>query len=150
MKPDGRFVENIEHIDELAAYLGSQTYALALSARQRCARAVERKIFKTHVKQEFQPRPDFLHYLHCDKAALAVYPVLQTLAPFIQFLDVHVGHIGDVLSIDVVMQRDLIETLSTTFRTYRTGIELLAPFLGLASEVIALLGLDVFHQSFVA
>ena len=150
MKPDGRFVENIEHIDELAAYLGSQTYTLALSARQRRTLTVERKIFETYVKKEFQPRADFLHYLYCDKTALAVYSVLQTQTPFIQFLDVHIGNISDVLSIDIVMQRDLIETLSTTFRTYRTGIELLAPFLGLTSEVIALLGLDVFHQSFVA
>ena len=55
VKSDTRLVENIKHVDKLAPELCGKPYALALTARQRCRIAVERKIFETYVDHEPQP-----------------------------------------------------------------------------------------------
>ena len=52
VQTDARLVEDIEHVDELAANLGGETDALALSTGERGRLAVEREIVETHVEEE--------------------------------------------------------------------------------------------------
>ena len=52
VQPDGRLVENVDDAGELAAHLRGQADALALSARERRGRAVEREVGEAHVGEE--------------------------------------------------------------------------------------------------
>ena len=47
------------------------------------------------------------------------------------------------------MQGDLVETVTVTFGTDGTRVELAAPFVGLGAGLFGLLHLDVFDKSFV-
>ena len=49
MKSYRRLVENVEHVNQLRAYLCCQTYALALAARQTGRLTVERQVVEPYV-----------------------------------------------------------------------------------------------------
>ena len=58
MQTDGRLVEDVEHIHQTATDLRSQTYALALTARERLARTVQREITQSDRLHEPKPGDD--------------------------------------------------------------------------------------------
>ena len=49
VQTDARLIEDIEHVDQLATNLSSQTDALALTSRERSRLAVEREIIESHI-----------------------------------------------------------------------------------------------------
>ena len=49
VQTDARLIEDIEHVDQLATNLSSQTDALALATRERSRLAVEREIIESHI-----------------------------------------------------------------------------------------------------
>ena len=59
MKPDTRFVEDIQHPRQPAADLRGKANPLRLAAGKRTRASRERKIGKPHVDEKLQPRADF-------------------------------------------------------------------------------------------
>ena len=56
------FVQNIEHVDEPAAYLRGQTDTLALAAAEALAAPAQTQITQSHRLHEPQPRTYLLQY----------------------------------------------------------------------------------------
>ena len=63
MQADARFVQNIQHARQAAAYLRCQTDALRFAAAQRPRASVERQVIKAYVVEELQARHNLLQYL---------------------------------------------------------------------------------------
>ena len=72
VQPDRRLVEHVDDAGQLGADLAREPDALALAARERGRRAVERQVVEPDVEQEAQPRADLLEQLRRDLGLRAV------------------------------------------------------------------------------
>ena len=63
MQTDARFIQNIQHACQAAAYLRCQTDALRFAAAQRTGASVERQVIKAYVVKELQARHNLLQHL---------------------------------------------------------------------------------------
>ncbi len=80
-----RFVEDIQHVDQLRTNLRGQSDALALTARQRGRLTVQRQIIQSHVQKEIQSGAYLLQYLCGNLLLLFVQVLLGFIQPFAQF-----------------------------------------------------------------
>ena len=63
VQTDARFVQNIQHACQPAAYLRCQTDALRFAAAERTGASVERQVIKAYVIEELQTRHNLLQHL---------------------------------------------------------------------------------------
>ena len=150
VQPNARFVENIQHIHQLRADLGCQTYALAFAARQCCSCTVQRQIFKPYVKHKLQSPINLLHYFFCNFPLLLCEVIFQVSHPFCQVGNIHPCQFGNILAVNPEVKRLSVESVAMAFRTLATRIELSRPFLCHCRSIVALLHLNVFQQTIVS
>ena len=129
VKSDRRFVENIEHIHQLRADLGGQSYALALTARKRHGCAVEREVIEAHIEEERKARTDLFQYLRGDGLLLSGEFFADSIEPFFQFGHIHRRQLGNVLIAEFIGERLAIESCAVACRTASRGVELFGPSL---------------------
>ncbi len=110
MQPDGGFVEDIKHVDQLRADLRGQADALALAARKRPRRPGERKVAQAHLHQEPEPLANLLDDLLGDAPLLFGHPLLDMLHPGRKLLDREGRDLGDILVGNPKLQRLGFET----------------------------------------
>ena len=149
VQSDTRLIQDIEHIDQLATYLGSQTDTLALSTGKACRRTVQREVIQSHIEQELQTRTDLFQYLGSNLYLFLVELRFHSVQPFIQFGDIHSRQFGNILAGNPVMQRFLVETLAVAFGTGSHFDELACPFLGGSRSLAFLLHQNVFGYPLV-
>ena len=129
MQSDGRLVEDVEHIDQLATNLRGQSDALALTTRE-CGRLpVEREVIESHLQEEADPRPQLLDDLVGDAPLLVVEVLLHVVEPLGEVADVERRHLGDVLIPYLIGQALLLQSLALTLGAYRLGKKLRRPLL---------------------
>ena len=149
MQTDARLIENIKHIYQLRPYLGGQSYALTFASRKRCCRTIKRKIFQPHAQHKFQSATYFFHHFRSYGPLLFGEMVSQIVYPFAQFRNIHFRKVGNIFTIDVIMESLFVETIALTLRAHTSRIELPCPFLSLRRGIVALLHLYIFQQSVV-
>ena len=66
MQADARFIQDIQHSDQLGADLRRQTDPLSLAARQRSCGSIERQIFQSDIHKELEPLEDLFDDRCCD------------------------------------------------------------------------------------
>ena len=91
MESDAGFVEDVEDIDELRAYLCGKPYALALAAREGDGGTAQREVVKADVEKELQASADFLEDFPCDALLLGVEMLLDVELPVLMLAVVHRG-----------------------------------------------------------
>ena len=131
-----RFVEDIQHVDQLRTNLRGQSDALALTARQRGRLTVQRQIIQSHVQEEIQSGAYLLQYLCGNLLLLFVQVLLGFIQPFAQFRDIHRRQFRDVLIPDTVGEGLTVQSLSVTLRTLTFRQELVRPFLTCCRVVV--------------
>ena len=114
MEADAGFVQDVEHVDEAAADLRSQADALAFAAGEGGRGAVEGEVVEADFEDEVKARADLFEDLHGDGSLRWRELFLQSVDPLGKLGDVHRGRLGDVLAVDEVMQRFLVQALALT------------------------------------
>ena len=136
VETDAGFVEDVEHIDQLRAYLRGQSDALALTSRERRRRAVQCEIVKPHLEHESQARLYLLDNLGGYLLLVAVHVAGSLVEPIAQLGDVHARQLGDVLVPYLVRERLAVEPHAVTFGTLGSGQELVGPLLPAGAVVV--------------
>ena len=149
VKAYARLVKDVEHIDELRAYLCGKPYALALTTGERGARTVERQIAQPYLQQEVDTRPQLLQYLVAYLLLCGTKMVRQLVEPFPEVDEVEVRQLGYILVPYPVCQRLLAQTLAVTFGTLGDSQELICPLLSRRCVVVLHYGTQIFHHAIV-
>ena len=140
MQADGGLVENVEHVDELGAYLGGQTNALALAAGEAGRGAGEREVVESDLQEEVEPGAylleDFGRNLQLLAAEQGGGAGGDTVEPEAELGEVHAGELGNVLVGEAVGEGFAVEALAVTLGTGAVGQELVGPLLGGAGVVV--------------
>ena len=89
MQADARLIEDVEHIDQLGAYLCGQTDALAFTSGKGCGSPVQRKIVQADVQHETDPFPELLENVASDPVLPAGHLLRQRIQPLLQGADLH-------------------------------------------------------------
>ncbi len=147
VQTDGRLVKDIKHVNQARPNLGSEPDALTLAARERRRVAVQRHVVQAHLKQEVEPRADFLDDFARDFPLRGRDVIVQVLDPVAQLADVHRRQLGDVLAVEPEVERLAVESGAATLGTHNPREELPRPLLGGAGGGIILLHLDVLDQA---
>ena len=104
VQADGRFVQDIEHIHQLGAYLGGQADALAFTTGQRAGRTVQGQVVQAHVQHELHALPQFFE----DVAGHVFLPLVEAggdgVQPLAQFRHFHGGHLGNGFAVHLEAQ----------------------------------------------
>ena len=119
VESDARFVEDVEHVHELAADLRGEADALAFSAREGEAGSVQGKVVQSDVQQEAQSGEEFFQNLVGDGAVFGLQPFFDVAEPVVEFGDVHAGEFRNVLSVNPVAQRFSVQSRSVADGTRR-------------------------------
>ncbi len=117
VQPDARFVEDVEHVDQLRPDLRRQPNPLALPAAERPRRARQRQVAQSHIHQEPQPVANLLEYVPRNGLLLFVESGLDPVEPRGELLDAHRREFGDVLSVDPEVERVLAQPRPAAHRT---------------------------------
>ena len=133
----------------MRTYLCGQTYALALSAAERDARAGKRQVFQTYVQKEAQACAEFLQYLGRYLTLVVVEVPVQGHEPFVEFAQIHLCQLGNVLAGNEEVQGLLSEALAVTFGTLCCTVELVGPLLCRCAHVRVQHLSDVLHEAVV-
>ena len=149
MESDAGFVEDVEDIDELRAYLCGKPYALALASREGDGGTAQREVVKADVEKELQASADFLEDFPCDALLLGVEMLLDVEHPVIKLADVHRGKLVYVLVMDAEAQCLAVEPRPATVGTDGRAGKLFGPFLLGGGCVAVLEHLYVLHQPFI-
>ena len=97
VEADGGFVEDVEHVDQLRAYLRGQSYALGFAAGERGGAAVHGEVAHADVGEEVQALEDFAQHLVGHGGVAGVQLGFEVGEPLLQLQQVHVGQLADVL-----------------------------------------------------
>ena len=84
---------------------------------------------ESHIEQEFESCADFLDDFMGDGCLFLVHPFFHGGHPFVERLQFHVGHLGDVLAIDAEVECLFVKTFAATFGTHDHLIDRFCPFL---------------------
>ncbi len=149
VQADAGLVEDVEHIHQLRPDLRGKADALAFAARERRRVAVERHVVEAHVEHEAKAAVNLLHYLLGHLPLGLGQMIMQVGHPLAQLRYVHRGELGNVLAVDAEVQRLAVEAVAVALGAHGARKELSGPLLGLVGRLVALLQLQVFHQSVV-
>ena len=127
VEADAGFVEDVEHVHQLRAYLRGEADALALASGQAHGRAVEGEVIQAHVQEELEAGADFLQYLGGYLALLVGEVFVHVHQPVIQLADVHRGQLVDVLVVDAEGEGLAVEAGAVALRADIGLGELLGP-----------------------
>ena len=139
MESDARFVKYVKHVDQLGAYLRSQTYALLLTARQRLGGTVEREVIQTHLKHELESGTYLLEYLVGDGTLALAQTRLHVTGPVIEVLNIHRCQLVYVLAVNAEVECLFVESRSAALGAHAGHSELVGPFLLGGAQVSLLL-----------
>ena len=115
MKPDRRFVEDVERTGEVAAQRGREVDALALAAREGRRQAVERQVAQPHVGEVLQAVADFDE--DARRRFRVVFVEFQPCEEGDQGVHGHRHQIGDRLAADAYVQRLFAQARAAAFGT---------------------------------
>ena len=118
VQADGRFVQDVQDADQLAADLRGQTQALRLSTRQRCGGARERQITQPDIQNELEPLIDLAQDLFTDRALRLGHPARQSGKERCSLIHRHVRHLTDVETGKLDSQRLRLQPPSVAARTF--------------------------------
>ena len=144
-----RLVEDVEHVHQLRTYLRSQSDALRLAARKCHRRTVERKVSEANAKQELDACGNLLQYLSGNALLPFVQLRRQLVHPLGQVGDCHCAHLGNVLAVDEVMERLIVQTLSVAVGTGLHRAERLSPAAFLGRSIVTRGVLQILHQALI-
>ena len=113
----GRFIKNIEDIDQFRTDLGGEPYALAFSSGKGRGGPVERKVFKTDIDHEIDPLAKFLEDVPGDCHLPGIQFPGQGGEPLLKVCHLHRRDIGDSLPVDSEALGVLVKTCSPADRT---------------------------------
>ena len=117
VESDTRFVEDVKAAHQAASQRSGQVDALAFSARQRIAEAVQCEIAQTHINQEPDAAVDFRQ--DTTGYGLVVFVQRERVEEFLQFGDRQVYQFGNVLSTHADVSRFGFQTGAVAFRAKR-------------------------------
>ena len=136
MEADAGFVEDIEHIHQLGANLGSQSDALRLAAAQRLAAAIEREIADADIEHKLHSDLYLTYDFVCHRLLSSFEFWLQSFYPGIQLRQIHSCHLADVHSVNQETEAFVPQSRTVTMGT-RDGVhEVLCPFLQSCRAVV--------------
>ncbi len=150
MQPDTGFVKDIEHIDQLGAYLRGQTYALFFTARKRFGGSVEREVIESHLKHKAEACTYLLKDFRCNGLLTFAEPFLHRTGPLIEVLNIHRCQFINIFTINAEIQCLSVQTGAPALGTNPGHGKLVNPFLFGSTQISLLLkGTHIFDYTLV-
>ena len=147
VKTDRRFIEDVEHIDQLRTNLCGEANALTFTTGEghRCAR--EGEIVKTDIEQERETRANFFENFRGDGKLFSAQIHCHFVCPLFELGNVHGSEFCYGFVAKLIGECFAVESRTVTFGTFCGARELFCPSLRLGRHFCISHLLDVFHQT---